>query len=253
MTYLPQPFYLDRDDMVKFILAIPTMGWTWKPVGITWHSVTRGSPNLKQWAAYPQAVKAAWGANLDHYYKTDEGWHAGPHFAGTPDESFVLCEPRANGVHASCFNSDHFGIETVGDFRTGGDDPLSGPGLASMQSSANIIAALCKRMGWEPAKVINFHRDCPRDGHACPGNLVSNTWAIGLVESQLAYLNCSWNYPPSPTVAPPAPPYVPPMPTTAAAAVALKRAVEAFQQAAGLEVDGDLGPITLTAYERGLR
>ena len=243
MTFLPQPYYLDRDDMVKFILSIPTMGWTWKPVGITWHNT--GSPTLKQWDAYPAAVKAAWGANLDHYYKIDEGWHAGPPFAGTPDNSFVLCEPRASGVHASCFNSDHFGVETVGDFRTGSDDPLSGRGLASMQSSANIIAALCKRMGWEPAKVINFHRDCPRDGHPCPGNLVTNSWAINLVEVRLTQLN-------GPT-APPAPLYVPPVPTTSAAAAALCEAVKTFQLNVGLVVDGDLGPLTLTAYERGLR
>src|ERR1700722_16701618 len=97
MTYLPHPYYLNADDMAKFILAIPTTGWTWKPVGVTWHNT--GVPTLKQWDAYPPAVKAGWGANLDHYYKFNEGWHAGPHACGTPDEGIVLGEFRANGVH----------------------------------------------------------------------------------------------------------------------------------------------------------
>ena len=186
MSYLPQPYYLNTADMVKWILAIPTSGWTWKPVGVTWHNT--GRPTIVQWDAYPEPIKKAWGANLDYYYRFGMGWHAGPHFAATPDDSFVLGEPRANGVHASCFNADHFGVETVGDFRTGGDDPLSGRGLASMENAGNIIAALCKRMGWEPRKVINFHRDCTRDHHACPGNLVTNDWAIGLVETRIVSL-----------------------------------------------------------------
>jgi hypothetical protein len=242
MTFLPHPYYLNTDDMAKFILAIPTTGWTWKPIGITWHHP--GGPPLTQGDAYPSAVKSAWGANLDHYYKVDEGWHAGPHFAGTPDNAFVLSEPRANGVHASCFNADHFGVETVGDFRTGSDNPLTTRGFASMQSSANIIAALCKRMGWEPHRVINFHRDCPKDGHPCPGNLVTDDWAISLVEARLDVLNAK--------IGPPAPLPVPATPG-AAASKALQEAVMTFQQAAGLVVDGDFGPLTLTAYERGLR
>lgn len=250
MTFLPHPYYLNTDDMAKFIFAIPVSNWTWKPVGVTWHN--SGDPDLKKWAAYPEAVRQAWGANLDHYYKFDKGWHSGPHFAGTPEGAFVLCEPRANGVHASCFNSDHFGIETIGDFRTGGDDPLSGRGLLSMQSSANIIAALCIRMGWNPTKVINFHRDCPKDGHPCPGNLVTDGWALSLVYARLAILNGTAPAPP-PTVAPPAPLPVPDAPTLAQAAATFQVAVRTFQMLAGLEIDGDIGPLTLTAYERGLR
>lgn len=185
MTYLPRAIYLSNDEMAKYILDIPTVGWSWKPVGVTWHNT--GIPTLKQWDNYPQGVKDSWGDNLDHYYKFNEHWHAGPHACGTPDEAIVLGEFRANGVHASCFNSDHFGVETVGDFRTGSDDPLTGRGLLSMQSSANIIAALLIRMGWSVMK-INFHRECTRDGHPCPGNLVTDDWAIGLVKARMTEL-----------------------------------------------------------------
>ena len=185
MTYLPRAIYLDLDDMAKYILAIPATGWSWKPVGVTWHNT--GVPTLKQWDNWPKPVCDAWGDNLDHYYKYEERWHAGPHACGTPDKGIVLGDFRANGVHASCFNSDHFGVETVGDFRKGSDDPLSGRGLLSMQSSANIIAALCLRMGWSVMK-INFHRECTRDHHACPGDLVTDEWAIGLVKARMGVL-----------------------------------------------------------------
>lgn len=242
MTYLPRSIYLDLDDMAKFILAIPATGWSWKPVGITWHNT--GVPSLKQWDAYPQAVKDAWGDNLDHYYKIDEHWHAGPHACGTPDKGIVLGEFRADGVHASCYNGDHFGIETVGDFRTGGDDPLTGRGLLSMQSSANIIAALCKRMGWEPAKVINFHRSCTRDGHPCPGNLVTDQWAVGLVEARLVI---NGDLPPPPPAPSPTPTVSP-----SVAARRLEAAVAGFQQSVGIYVDGDPGPFTRAAYLKAL-
>lgn len=242
MTFLPHTIYLSLDDMVTYILAIPTTGWSWKPVGITWHNT--GNPTLKMWDAYPQAVKNAWGDNLDHYYRTDPTthWHAGPHAAGTPDEGIVLGEFTANGVHSRCYNSDHFGIETVGDFRTGGDDPLTGRGLLSMQSSANIIAALCKRMNWVPGNVINFHRQCTQDHHACPGDLVTDAWALGLVTARLAVLNGSSPAP----IAPPAPVPTPNALTTAASAMVA--AVLNFQKAAGLREDGDPGPATRAAF-----
>jgi len=238
MTYLPRALYLAPDDMVKFVLAIPATGWTWKPVGITWHNT--GAPTLAQWDnEYSQAVRDAWGDNYDHYCKFDEGWHAGPHAVGAPDKSIVLGEFRANGVHASCWNSDHFGIETIGDFRHGIDDPLTGRGLASMQGSANIIAALCKRMGWDPRKVINFHRGCKRDGHPCPGDLVTDEWAIGLVEGRLAIINGSAQGVQG----------TPPAATASAPAVPDLSTVEGVQRAlvalgADIAIDGIDGPET---------
>lgn len=187
MTFLPKPYYLGAGDMAKFILSIPATGWTWEPIGITWHNTA--APSLKQWDAYPEPVKEAWGSNYDHYCRFDQRWHSGPHFCATPDKSFVLCEPRADGIHSTCFNRTHFGVETVGDFRLGVDDPTIGHGLFSMTNAANIIAALCKRMGWIPEKVVNFHRVCTRDHHPCPGDLVKSDWAINLVNERLDVLN----------------------------------------------------------------
>ncbi len=189
---------------------------------------------------YSEPVRNAWGDNYDHYCKFDEGWHAGPHAVGAPDRSIVLGEFRADGVHASCWNHDHFGIETVGDFRHGSDDPLAGRGLLSMQGSANIIAALCKRMGWEPHKVINFHRGCKRDGHACPGDLVTDAWAIGLVEKRLAELGGQ-----SAPAAAPQPSAPTPVSFDLSNVDGLQRALVAL--GAHIAVDGDYGAQTVSA------
>lgn len=247
MTFLPKSYYLDADDMAKFILSIPTTGWTWAPVGVTWHNT--GAPTLSQWDAYPDAVKAGWGGNYDHYCRVDQGWHSGPHFCATPDKSFVLAEPRADGVHASCFNRDHFGVETVGDFRHGSDDPLSGRGLASMKAAANVIAALCLRMGWTPARAVNFHRDCPQDHHACPGDLVTNAWALSLVTGRMGeLLRPSTNSGQAPSSldssggsGAPAP-----QPTSPAADLSTIKRVQAALAALKfkLDVDGQTGPET---------
>ncbi len=263
MTFIPHPYYLTPDDMATFILSIPKTGWTWEPSKITWHNT--GEPTLRQWDHdYSQAVRDGWGANYNHYCQFDQRWHSGPHFVGAPDKSIVLCEPRANGVHASCWNPIAFGVETIGDFRHGSDDPLTGRGLLSMQGSANIIAALCKRMGWEPRKVITFHRGCKRDGHACPGDLVTDDWAIGLVEHRLAELNgAATPQPAAPSVVPPGPVMGsvawaqarlnavgcarPPLIIDGDLGVKTKNAIAHFQTVKGIFVNGALTPDTIKA------
>lgn len=192
MTFLYSPMRLDRDAMVKYILAIPKTGFRpnpstghiWNPLGVTWHNT--GTPSLGQWNTYSEAQKTNWGINLNAYYR-GMGWHSGPAFCGTPETwSLVLCDPLADGVHCTCTNSTGYGVETVLNAIEGGDDPKSGQGLASMLASANIIAALCVRFKFNPDTVVNFHRQCRTDRHACPGPLVDSAWAIGLVKERIA-------------------------------------------------------------------
>lgn len=254
--FLPRAIYLTLDDMAAFIAAIPSTGWQWSPTGITWHN--SASPSLAQWDSYPTPARKAWGDNYNHYCKFDQRWHSGPHFVGAPDESIVLCEPRADGVHCSCNNHIHFGVETIGDFRQGGDDPHSGRGLLSVQASANIIAALCKRMGYAPRQAISFHRECPADHHDCPGAMVTNDWAIGLVEERLKQLGGEQP-----------PPASYDLETIAGLQGALRalgfllkadgcegpqtvRAIREFQANSGLKADGIAGPITRAAILKAL-
>jgi len=198
MTFLAHPYYLNAKDMFNFILSTPKTGWSWDPKGITWHN--SADPDLTKWDNYPDQVKQSWGGNYNYYCKVDMRWHSGPHLCATPDNSFFLCDLRADGVHASCFNSDHFGVETIGNFAPGADDPTTGRGLQSMLNAASSIAALCILMGWDPRDVINFHRMCLQDHHPCPGSLVTDSWAISLVQDAIAQYNGAS---PAPTPVPP--------------------------------------------------
>ena len=114
VAYLPSTLYLHPDEMVADILAIPHTGLSWSPTGGTFHNTA--APSLGQWNTYSPATRLAWGDNLNRYYR-GLGWHAGPHACGTPEGYAIkLGDWRANGVHASCFNSNHYGVETVGNF-----------------------------------------------------------------------------------------------------------------------------------------
>ena len=194
MTFLASALQLASQDMTAYILAIPRTGFkpnpntgkVWNPKGIVLHNTA--APSLGQWAGYSAAQKQNWGNNLNNYYK-GMSWHSGPHFCGTPESwSLVLCDPLADGVHDSCRNADYFGVETVGNFAPGADDPLAGPGLAAMQASANILASLCARFNFDPDADIDFHRNCAKDNHACPGSRVTDASVIGLVKQRLAQI-----------------------------------------------------------------
>lgn len=241
MSFLSNPLRLTADEVVKYVLALDNKALRWQPKGVTWHNA--GEPDLKTWARYSDGVKAAWGRNYDFYCQTTNHWHSGPHGMGTPDGwAFILCDLLADGVHASCFNHDHFGEETVGDFSAAGDDPLTGPGLAAMLSSANTIAAICAWLDFDPDTAINFHRECARDGHPCPGSRVTDVWAKGLVKTRLAVIKGL----PAPVVAtaPATAPAGPP-----ADAYGRAKWIQQFLVARGahIDVDGDLGTMSQEA------
>jgi tail lysozyme len=194
MTYLPKAQRFTRDGMVSYILSIPKTGFKvspaygimWNPKGVTIHNTA--SPDLVQWSKYSEAQKESWGDNLNEYYRK-MGWHSGPHFAATPEPwSYVLCDPQADGVHDSCVNIDHFGVETVGNFEVGGDDPNSQAGVAALASAINIMAALSIRFGFDP-DATDFHRRCKRDGHPCPGSRVTDQFIISGVKARIAEIN----------------------------------------------------------------
>ena len=192
MTFLPKALRFTRDAMASYIFAIPNTGMkpnpntgrVWSPVGITMHNTAL--PDLKIWASYSEAQKEAWGDNYDLFCKTVQHWHSAPHFCATPEPwSFVLADLQADGIHDSCTNADHFGVETVGNFEFGGDDPASPGGVAAIDSAINIIAALNIRFGFDPEK-LDFHRNCARDAHHCPGSLVKSDDIVARVKVRMA-------------------------------------------------------------------
>jgi hypothetical protein len=150
---------------------------SWRPRFPTLHNT--GVPSLKQWLAYGPTPQQRWGANLDRYY-SGLGWHAGPHLVVCPDYVWTLCDLAKSGVSVSCWNSETFGIEMVGNYEVGGDDFASGDGAKVRDNAAAVLAALSEKFGWGDLSEIaigvrglHFHHDCAADHHACPGSRVT--------------------------------------------------------------------------------
>ena len=162
------PTAYSQDAWLAHVVAIKPSDMTWKPIGVTLHNT--GAPTLGQWAESGPAHDARL-RNLQKYYESNLGWHHGPHafISRTRINGFSpLSEP---GVHSTCFNRDHFGIEMVGDYEPGGDAFASGDGALVRNNAIWALAVLHKKFGFDPER-LTFHRDCPRDRHACPGSQV---------------------------------------------------------------------------------
>jgi Putative peptidoglycan binding domain/N-acetylmuramoyl-L-alanine amidase len=149
----------------------------WRPSFPTLHNT--GVPSLAQWLAMGATPQERWAGNLNHYYE-GMGWHAGPHLVVCPDYVWALCDLTKSGVSVSCWNSETFGIEMVGNYEVGGDDFASGDGAKVRDNAAAVLAALNEKFRWGDlgdfalgARGLHFHHDCARDHHACPGSKVT--------------------------------------------------------------------------------
>ena len=180
MTY---PTFLDPPthyNIPEFRAHLSTLDvGDWRPRFPTLHNT--GVPSLTQWLKLGSTPQERWGANLNRYYQ-GMGWHAGPHLVVCPDYVWVLCDLRRSGVSVSCWNSETFGIEMVGNFEVGGDDFHSGEGAKVRDNAVSTLAILAERFGWDDlsafelgSRGLHFHRECAQDRHACPGSRVSKS------------------------------------------------------------------------------
>jgi hypothetical protein len=159
--------------------------------------------------------------------------------------------------HVVDFNSRAVGIEMAG-------YAANGYSASLLLTAARMFAYLCKylqipvqhaRGGVGPGIESHFGLGAAGGGHSDPSTdpaFMTTFIAQVQAETNKGDFPATW-VAGAPIVAPPAPSPAPAPPALSAASKVLQEAVKAFQQAAGLEVDGDIGPLTLTAYERGLR
>lgn len=168
-------------DLPAFAAHVGSLRWTdWKPKGITLHNT--GSPTLAQWVelgpSHDQRI-----LNLESYYENEEHWHAGPHFFVGRSHISGFSNPLEPGVHASCFNRDHLGVEMAGDFST---EPFNtGDGAMVRDTAVAGLAILFHALGLDPRSTLNFHRQCVADHHACPGSNVNEADAIARVAAAM--------------------------------------------------------------------
>lgn len=160
---------------------IGSLKWTkWKPRGIVLHNTA--SPTLAQWAesgpSHDQRIK-----NLQSYYE-GMGWHGGPHWFVSRSRWTEFSNPLRQGTHSPSFNKTHFGIEMVGDYNSEAFN--SGDGARVRDNAVYLMALLCKKFGWDPAKVIRFHKEDPRTTHDCPGRNVKKPDIVARVKAAMA-------------------------------------------------------------------
>lgn len=163
-------------DLAAFAQHVATLKWVaWKPKGITLHNT--GAPTLAQWVesgpAHDQRI-----LNLQRYYE-GMGWHSGPHFFVSRSHVSGFANPLLSGVHSTCFNRTHLGIEMAGDFST--EQFSTGDGAMVRDTAVRALAILFSALGLDPRANLNFHRDCPADHHACPGKFVDKGDVIARV------------------------------------------------------------------------
>lgn len=181
MTFLTNPLGFTPSEFRTYVESLKWTGW--RPQFVVLHNTAE--PNLAQWSHSGLGKVAGLKRvqNLNHYYKSDEGWHSGPHIFVAPDLIWVACDLTANGVHASCYNSVSIGVEMVGDYSTEPFD--SGDGAKVRDNAIAALAALHKALRIPPES-LRFHKECLRDHHNCPGPHVVKSDVIERVKAALA-------------------------------------------------------------------
>jgi hypothetical protein len=189
MTFLAQPKNYTR---IRFKEFVGSLNWVlWHPKFIVLHNTA--GPTLAQWledhgdVGHERRLE-----NIDKMYR-NRHWHSGVHLFIGPEDDGIWnpCSLTANGVHASCYNSESLGIEMVGNFATRDEfysgapaaDEWSGPdGRKVRDNTVFALAVLHKHLGIDP-ETLHFHRDCVMDHHQCPGGQVSKIDMVARVKT----------------------------------------------------------------------
>jgi hypothetical protein len=183
MTFLANPLGFTPEEFKTYV---ETLEWSaWRPLFVVLHNTAE--PNLAQWAHGANERQRI--LNLNNYYKTEEGWHSGPHLFISPSQIWVACDLTADGVHCSCWNRLSIGIEMVGDYANESFD--SGDGAKARDNAVAALAILHRRLGLKPdgfrlgVSGLHFHRECVRDHHNCPGPHVDKADMVSRVREAM--------------------------------------------------------------------
>lgn len=136
------------------------------------------SPSLAQ---RPKGWQIQHIENMKDYYR-GMGWKAGPHLYTDEDQVFGMTPLNETGTHAVSFNRSAIGIEALGFYSKGEENPHSGRGLEVWRMTANVARELLKWLELPVnERTVLFHRDDPKTSKDCPGSQVSKEWVISLI------------------------------------------------------------------------
>lgn len=176
-------FLATVEELMAYMLGIEAEGnMSWHGRGVTLHHTSSPSLSMR-----PDGWEKQHMFNLRSYYKNTRKFRSGPHIF-TDDRGWWIFTPLTlRGVHAKAFNGTHWGIEALGDFDYK-DDPTTGRGHLSWQNALLAAACLAKVWDFNPATMVNFHRDDPSTTKDCPGLKINKTNTIAQVAAYFAKL-----------------------------------------------------------------
>lgn len=146
-----------------YLQGVPRPRWV---KGITNHNTYQ--PDDRDWAglASMNAMK--------RYYRDTKGWTSGPNLylcAKAPNPAHTgiwqMTTIARPGTHAGACNSDHLGVEWVGDFDRA-------PPSADQYTLGITINLLIMQQWGLPPEAINVHNEC-MSGRTCPGKYLTGT------------------------------------------------------------------------------
>ena len=206
-----------------------------------------GVPTLAQWLAFNEANYIH---NTQSYYENSLGWQHGPHVFASFRDIVGFSSLSVRGTHASCFNADSIGLECGINRNT--EDWRSGPGAAALANQHFAIAVLMVKMKITPsASTYLPHSACVADGHfQCPIEHFE-TYRDEETAAIVAFMNALGDsLPINGTLAAQATPIYPAQTPPVVGSTAW---VQSTLNRAGvhppLTVDGDMGPVTRMAVQ----
>jgi len=170
---------------------------TKRPLGICLHNTWR--PTIASWTETdPRRIN---GLNGLRAYYEGMGWHAGPHAFISRQFINGFSPLTAWGIHSTCFNHTHIGLEMIGNYAAGAEPFDSGDGAMVRDNAVFAVAVLMAKLGLAPERDLVFHRDCSADHHDCPGSGVGKPEMVARVRGAMNQLADATEM----TPAPPAP------------------------------------------------
>ena len=105
--------------------------------------------------------------NLEHYYRDEQKWSAGPHLFIADDLIWVLTPLTTSGRHSPSWNAISWGVEMVGEYQ------IEDFGDAVRDNTLAALTTLHALAGLDPNK-LRFHKEDPITTHkTCPGRKVN--------------------------------------------------------------------------------
>ena len=161
-----------QEDFSAYISTLTLTNW--RPQFVVVHNTS--IPRLSEWHAVPGDQRMR---NLEHYYRDEKNWSAGPHLFVADDLIWAFTPLTTSGVHSPSWNAISWGIEMVGEFE---QEPFS-PKVRD--NTVHALAILHAWRGLNP-DTIRFHKEDPNTSHTtCPGRNVSKTDLIRRIHDHM--------------------------------------------------------------------